>query len=110
MKTSTRKSTTHSLTDGKRKVGVKKTDATKSVRSLDDSKVHAAIASDTNSIPIVDDFDDWEIVMPTRKLPLSIRLDEDVLNYFKSIGPRYQTRINEVLRSFMKHQQEKKKA
>ena len=31
------------------------------------------------------------------KRPISIRLDEEVLDYFQQLGPRYQTRINEVL-------------
>lgn len=35
------------------------------------------------------------------KKPTSIRLDEDVLSWFKNGGEGYQTRINEVLRTFM---------
>ena len=32
---------------------------------------------------------------------VTIRLDEDVVKWFKSMGPGYQPRINDVLRSFM---------
>lgn len=35
---------------------------------------------------------------PTKVLT-SLRLDADVLAYFKALGPRYQTRINQVLRA-----------
>ena len=35
------------------------------------------------------------------KKPISIKLDEDVLEYFKSEGSRYQTHINAVLRAYM---------
>jgi uncharacterized protein (DUF4415 family) len=32
---------------------------------------------------------------------ISLRIDEDVIDFFKSSGTRYQTRINAVLRSYM---------
>lgn len=38
--------------------------------------------------------------IPAKK-PISIKLDEDVLDYFKSGGSRYQTHINAVLRAYM---------
>ena len=34
------------------------------------------------------------------KAAISLRLDADVLEWFKSQGPGYQTRINAVLRAF----------
>lgn len=36
-----------------------------------------------------------------RKAAISLRLDADVLNWFKSEGAGYQTRINAVLRAYM---------
>lgn len=48
--------------------------------------------------------DFWEdavIVLPPPKQAISIRLDEDVLQWFKAEGPGYQSRINAVLRSYM---------
>jgi uncharacterized protein (DUF4415 family) len=39
--------------------------------------------------------------VPTPKVPVSVRLDRDVLEWFKAQGPRYQSRINAVLRAFM---------
>jgi uncharacterized protein (DUF4415 family) len=35
------------------------------------------------------------------KTAISLRLDDDVLAWFKAQGPGYQTRINAVLRAFM---------
>jgi uncharacterized protein (DUF4415 family) len=35
------------------------------------------------------------------KTAISLRLDADVLAWFKAGGPGYQTRINAVLRAFM---------
>jgi uncharacterized protein (DUF4415 family) len=37
------------------------------------------------------------------KIAVSLKLDADVLNWFKSQGKGYQTRINEVLRNVMIH-------
>lgn len=52
----------------------------------------------------VDDID-WskaELVIPSAKTAISIRLDADVLAFFKAGGPGYQGRINAVLKSYMK--------
>jgi len=40
-------------------------------------------------------------VMPTPKKLLSLRLDNEVVDWFKQQGPGYQTRINAVLRAFV---------
>ena len=42
-----------------------------------------------------------EIGLPARKQAVHMRLDADVLEWFRSHGPGYQTRINAVLRSFV---------
>ena len=48
-----------------------------------------------------DFWDDGEVVTPVSKQAISLRVDEDVLDWFRQTGPRYQTRINAVLRSYM---------
>ena len=48
-----------------------------------------------------DFWSDAEVVMPNPKRAISLRIDEDVLEWFKASGPRYQTRINAVLRSYV---------
>lgn len=50
---------------------------------------------------------DWsraQVTMPRPKQPISVRLDADVIEFFKSRGRGYQTRINAVLRSYMNAQ------
>ena len=42
--------------------------------------------------------------MPVSKDRLSLRLDHDVITWFKAQGPGYQSRINAVLRAYMHHQ------
>ena len=41
---------------------------------------------------------------------VTIRLDVDMLNWFKSAGPGYQTRINQILRDHMDTQRSAAKA
>jgi len=38
---------------------------------------------------------------PPRKEAISLRLDAEVLDWFRARGPGYQTRINAVLRAYM---------
>lgn len=47
---------------------------------------------------------DWtrtELSPAEPKKMISLRVDPDVLDYFKSQGPGYQTRMNAVLRAWM---------
>jgi uncharacterized protein (DUF4415 family) len=46
-------------------------------------------------------FAEAAIVYPQPKQPISLRVDEDVLQWFKARGPRYQSRMNAVLRAYM---------
>jgi uncharacterized protein (DUF4415 family) len=43
--------------------------------------------------------------MPEPKSTVTIRLDRDVLDWFKKQGKGYQTRINALLRTYMDAQQ-----
>jgi uncharacterized protein (DUF4415 family) len=68
-----------------------------------DQEILEAAARDPQAVPPLDAewFKNAELVLPGRKRPISIRLDEMVLNYFMSSGPGYQSRINAVLRSYV---------
>ena len=48
-----------------------------------------------------DFFEQASLVHPSPKQPISLRVDEDVLLWFKKQGPRYQSRMNAVLRAYM---------
>lgn len=52
-------------------------------------------------MPLDIDWSDGVVVMPAKKKAISIRIDEDVLDFFKSEGDGYQGRMNAVLRSYM---------
>ncbi len=57
---------------------------------------------DYSDIPPLDDkfFEEARVVVPPGKKQLTLRLDADVLEWLKSLGPKYQTRINAILRSY----------
>ena len=58
---------------------------------------------DYSDIPELDD-DFWanaNVVMPKPKEQISIKVDREVLDYFRKDGPGYQTRMNAVLKSFV---------
>ena len=44
---------------------------------------------------------------PPVKQPVTIRLDADVLEWFRNQGPGYQTRINRLLRRYMEVSQQR---
>jgi uncharacterized protein (DUF4415 family) len=50
------------------------------------------------------------VVPPPKKKAISIRVDPDVLNFFKNEGPGYQRRINAVLRSYVEQKQKRGKS
>lgn len=60
---------------------------------------------DTGDVPEVSDWSDarrGRFYRPIKK-QITLRIDADVLAWFKSQGARYQTRINEALREHIKH-------
>ena len=56
---------------------------------------------DEDEIGIEWDWDNVKLVVPPVKQAVSVRLDQDVIAFFKAQGPGYQTRMNAVLRSYM---------
>ena len=65
--------------------------------TMTDAEIEASIANDP------DWSDEWNwsdavLVLPPKKKAISIRVDEDVLDFFKKEGSGYQRRINAVLR------------
>jgi len=48
----------------------------------------------------VDFWQDAELVWPVGREAISLRVDRDVLAWFRAAGPRYQSRMNAVLRTY----------
>lgn len=78
--------------------------------ALTDDDIRAAVEADPDAAPILDEewFEGARVVEPPGKAAISIRLDQDVLDYFKAHSKRYQTKINAVLRAYMEHEQTKR--
>jgi uncharacterized protein (DUF4415 family) len=80
------------------------------VDAMTGEEVEASIANDRGWAEFKDiDWSDAVLVMPAKKKAISIRVDEDVLDFFKREGEGYQRRINAVLRSYMQQKTKPKK-
>jgi uncharacterized protein (DUF4415 family) len=77
------------------------------LKALAEKDVLYAAASDADAQPTDGGFwEDAEVILPEPKQAVSLRLDADVLAWFKAQGRGYQTRINAVLRSYMNAQRQ----
>ncbi|SMF73515.1 Uncharacterized conserved protein, DUF4415 family [Xaviernesmea oryzae] len=80
------------------------------VEAMTDEDIDRAIADDPDWEEFKDiDWSKAEIVVPAQKKSISIRVDEDVIDFFKSTGKGYQTRINAVLKHYVREQKRQKK-
>jgi uncharacterized protein (DUF4415 family) len=74
----------------------------KRVDAMTDEEIEASIADDPDWQEFKDvDWSKAVLVIPPKKKAISIRVDEDVLDYFKHEGSGYQRRMNAVLRSYV---------
>jgi uncharacterized protein (DUF4415 family) len=80
------------------------------VASLTDEGIETAVRDDPHAPPLDIDWSQAVLVVPPRKKAISIRIDPDVLDYFKNEGPGYQRRINAVLRSYVDQKQKRGKS
>jgi uncharacterized protein (DUF4415 family) len=88
-------------TTGKTSKSEPKTDWRR-LREMTDEEVHKAILGDPDVKPTDEAF--WKkarVVMPQAKKTVTIRLDADLLAWFR-LQRGYQTRINAILRAYMK--------
>lgn len=76
--------------------------------SLSDDEIDAIEARDPDLAAMDDSWlDAAQIIMPESKAQLTLRLDKDVVAFFKHQGKGYQTRMNAVLRAYMRSQVDK---
>ncbi|MGA3084918.1 MAG: BrnA antitoxin family protein [Thermodesulfobacteriota bacterium] len=66
------------------------------IKSMKDREI------DFSDIPkLADDFFKEAVLWPGKKKQITIRLDPDILDFYKGAGRGYQSRINNVLRRYM---------
>ena len=70
------------------------------LRRVSDAEVERTAPPELKALP-ADFWDEAVPVLPALKVPISLRVDADVLEFFREDGPRYQSRMNAVLRSYM---------
>lgn len=73
------------------------------VEAMSDQDIENAVKSDSDAAPILDK--EWfrraKLVLPERKVPISLRVDREVVERFKAHGRPYQSRMNAVLKAYV---------
>ncbi len=69
----------------------------KELAALSDSDI------DYSDIPALDDrfWSNARLVMPSAKKQLTVRFDEDVIDWFKAQGKGYQSHMNAILKAYV---------
>lgn len=92
-------------TDGSIRIEPSRTDRAR-LDAQSDADIDAAMSADAdwqdeNGKPLAIDWSNARVPLPPKKQAISIRLDQDVLDFLKTEGPGYQKRINAVLRHYV---------
>ena len=78
------------------------------VDAMTDEDIERAMRDDPDWADFIDiDWSKAEWVVPVAKKALSIRLDQDIVDFFQASGKGYQTRINAVLRHYMSEEKKR---
>ena len=79
----------------------------KKIDSVSGAKLEASIRADADDVHEEPDWTQSVMGMPARKDHINIRVDHDVLQWFRANGKGYQTLMNNVLRAFMQSRQQR---
>jgi len=73
------------------------------IGTVSDREIETAVRADPDAAPILDRswFKTARLVLPEPKVPISIRMDREVVEWFKARGKRYQSRMNAVLKAYV---------
>jgi len=86
--------------DNMRRRGESRTDWAR-VDAMTEAELEASIAADPDDVHEAPDWRRAVVGLPPRKEHINIRIDADVLAWFRETGWGYQTRMNNVLRAFV---------
>ena len=73
------------------------------LQNASEARITATSPPELKDLP--PDFWNDAAVVPAPKRAISLRVDQDVLDWFRAGGPRYQTRMNAVLRAYVSRMQ-----
>jgi uncharacterized protein (DUF4415 family) len=77
------------------------------MRAMTEAEIMATSPPELANLP-PEFLDEAVLVLPGPTQAISLRVNEKVLEWFKSLGPRYQTRMNAVLWSYMERMKRRK--
>ena len=69
--------------------------------AMTDEDIARAVAEDPDAGPLDIDWSKARVVFPPGKENVTLRVDRDVLAWFRSTGKGFHTRMNAVLRAYM---------
>ncbi len=69
--------------------------------AMTDEDIARAVAADPDAVPVDADWSGALLVVPSRKRYALLRVDDDVLKWFRSTGKGFHARMNAVLRAYM---------
>ncbi|MGA8401926.1 MAG: BrnA antitoxin family protein [Stellaceae bacterium] len=69
--------------------------------AMTDEDIARAVAEDPDACPLDIDWTKARLVLPPGKENVTLRVDRDVLAWFRSTGKGFHTRMNAVLRAYM---------
>ena len=69
--------------------------------AMTDEDIARAVAEDPDACPLDIDWSKARLVLPPGKDNVTLRVDRDVLAWFRSTGKGFHTRMNAVLRAYM---------
>ena len=69
--------------------------------AMTDEDIARAVADDPDAVPLDIDWTKAKLVLPPGKENVTLRVDRDVLAWFRSTGKGFHTRMNAVLRAYM---------
>ena len=74
----------------------------KAFKNMTDAEVERRAAADPDAGVIPQGFwDNAKVLLPETKQQITLRLDPEVLRFFKATGKGYQSRMGAVLRSYV---------
>jgi uncharacterized protein (DUF4415 family) len=91
---------TASELEAMRKSGKSRSDWAKAA-AMTSEEIEASVAGDPDEAGMIMDWDNASVELPQPKGVLNMRVDQDVLDFFRRTGRGYQTRINAVLRTYV---------
>jgi uncharacterized protein (DUF4415 family) len=69
--------------------------------TMTDEDIAHAVSEDPDAAPVDTDWANARLVLPPGKQNVTLRVDRDVLEWFRATGKGFHTRMNAVLRAYM---------